>query len=236
MDIILVPGLWLDGSSWSQVVPVLEEAGHRPHPLTLPGMESRAADRTKITRRDHVDAVAAAVDAVDGPVVLVGHSAGGATVHAAVDARPERIARAIYVDGFPLADGEADPGEFRAEDGEVPLPDWSDFDEPDLADLDEAARAAFRARAIPSPERVVRDPQQLSDERRYAVPVTIICTGFTSEMLQGWVDQGLAPVRELAKIRDVEHVDLRTGHWPQFTRPAELGRIILASIGRSQPA
>jgi pimeloyl-ACP methyl ester carboxylesterase len=94
------------------------------------------------------------------------------------------------------------------------------------------ARAEFRARAIPSPEHVVRDPQRLGDERRYDVPVTVICTGFTIEMLQGWVDQGLAPVRELTKIRDVEYVDLRTGHWPQLTRPAELGRIILASIDR----
>ena len=36
-DLILVPGMWLDGSSWDAVVlPVLESAGHRAHPLTLP--------------------------------------------------------------------------------------------------------------------------------------------------------------------------------------------------------
>ena len=39
--------------------------------------------------------------------------------------------------------------------------------------LDEKARAEFRARAIPSPEHVIRDPQQLSDECRYDVPVTV---------------------------------------------------------------
>jgi hypothetical protein len=33
-------------------------------------------------------------------------------------------------------------------------------------------------------------------------------------------------VRELAKIRDVEYVDLPTGHWPQFTRPGDLARAI----------
>ena len=78
---------------------------------------------------------------------------------------------------------------------------------------------------------VTRDPQQLSDERRYDVPVTVISTEFTSETLRGWIEQGLAPVREFAKIRDVEHVDLPTGHWPQFTRPEELGEAILASVG-----
>src|SRR6266508_985077 len=195
MDIILIPGLWLDGSSWEKVVPVLEQAGHRTHALTLPGMESKHADRSKITRRD-------------------------------------RVARVVYVGGFPLAEGEGDPGGYPAGNGEVPLPDWSAFEDADLADLDDKGRVEFRERAIPSPERVTRDPQQLSDERRYDVPITVICTEFTSQMLREWIERGLAPVRELPKIRDVEYVDLATGHWPQFTRPEELGRVILASIDR----
>jgi hypothetical protein len=90
----------------------------------------------------------------------------------------------------------------------VPLPDWSQFDDADLAGLDEQARAVFRDRAIPSPARVTRDPQHLSDERRYDVPVTVICTEFTSGMLREWIDQGLAPVREFTRLREVEYVDL----------------------------
>jgi pimeloyl-ACP methyl ester carboxylesterase len=235
MDIILVPGLWLDGSSWEHVVPVLEQAGHRAHAVTLPGMESRDADRSTITLRDHVDAVVAAIDAVDpdgGEVVLVGHSAGAAIAHAALDARPDRVARAVYVGGFPTGDGDAVADGFPAEDGEVPLPEWTAFEEEDLADLDEQALVRFRERAIPSPERVTRDPQHLSDERRYDVPVTVIATEFTTEMLRDWVGQGLGPVRELTKIREVTYVDLPTGHWPQLTRPEDLGRAILASVDR----
>ena len=59
----------------------------------------------------------------------------------------------------------------------------------------------------------------------------MISTEFSSEMPREWIAQALAPVREFTKIRDVEYVDLPTGHWPQFTRPEELGRAILASIG-----
>jgi pimeloyl-ACP methyl ester carboxylesterase len=233
MDIILIPGLWLDGSSWEKVVPALEQAGHRTHPLTLPGMESTDTNRSEITLRDHVDAVVDAIDSCgsDGQVVLVGHSAGCGIAHAAVDARPDRVARAVYVSGFPTGDGDAVADGYPAENGEVPLPDWSAFEEEELVDLDDEARAAFRERAIPSPEHVTRDPQQLSDERRYDVPVTVICTEFTSQMLRDWVERGLAPVREFARIRDVEYVDLPTGHWPQFTRPEELARTILASVG-----
>jgi pimeloyl-ACP methyl ester carboxylesterase len=86
----------------------LEQAGHRTHALMLPGMESKDADRSGITLRDHVDAVIEVIDSfdpADGKVVLVGHSGGGAIVHAATDARPDRVARVVYVDSGPLGDG-----------------------------------------------------------------------------------------------------------------------------------
>ena len=233
MDIVLIPGFWLDGSSWEAVVPVLEEAGHRTHPLTLPGMESPDADRSAISLRDHVDAVVEVLDSFEpeDEVVLVGHSGGGAIAHAAVDARPDRVTRVVYVDSGPLGQGAVINDEFPAEHGEVPLPDWSRFGEEDLVDLDDKLRAAFRERALPTPEHVARDPQQLFDERRYDVPVTVIACEFSSAMLRSWVEQGHPYVRELARMREVDYVDLPTGHWPQFTRPEDLGRAILASLG-----
>jgi pimeloyl-ACP methyl ester carboxylesterase len=232
MDIILIPGFWLDDSSWDSVVPALEEAGHRTHPLTLPGMDSADADRSQITLRDHVDAVVGVIDSLDhnDKVVLVGHSGGGAIAHAAVDARPDRVRRVVYVDSGPLGHGAVINDELPAENGEIPLPAWELFDEPDLVDLDDELRRAFRKRAIPTPERVAKDPQQLSDERRYDVPVTVIACEFPSAMLREWVAQDHPYVRELGKIREVQYVDLPTGHWPQFTRPRELGQAILVSI------
>ena len=234
MDIILIPGFWLDGSSWDNVVPALEQAGHRTHPLTLPGMESKDADRSKITLRDHVDAVVEVIDSfhpADSKVVLVGHSGGGAIAHAAVDARPGRVARVVYVDSGPMGEGGVINDELPAQNGEVPLPDWSLFEDEDLIDLDDELRAAFRQRAIPTPVHVASDPQRLSDERRYDVPVTVIACEFPSAKLREWMEQGHPYVRELAMIRDVDYIDLPTGHWPQFTRPEDLGRVILSSVG-----
>lgn len=232
MDIILIPGFWLDGSSWDGVLPELERAGLRTHALTLPGMESRTADRSKITLRDHVDAVVSVIDSLDPAekVVLVGHSGGGAVVHATVDARPDRVARVVYVDSGPLGEGGVINDELPSENGEIPLPDWSLFGEADLVDLDDALRAEFRARAIPTPLHVARDPQQLSDERRYDVPVTVIACEFPSATLREWIAQGHPYVRELARIHDVAYLDLPTGHWPQFTRPEDLGRAILTAV------
>lgn len=236
MNVILIPGLWLDGSSWDEVVPALQQAGYHTHALTLPGMESNETDRSQVTLRDHVNAVVEVIDSIDptnGKVVLVGHSGGGAIAHAALDARPDRVARVVYVDSWPLGQGGAINDEFPTNNGEVPLPDWSLFDDEDLVDLDNALRAAFRERAIPSPAHVTSDPQQLSDERRYDVPITVIACEFPSATLRGWMQQDHPSLRELAKIRDVDYIDLPTGHWPQFTRPEELGRAIIAGVDRA---
>jgi pimeloyl-ACP methyl ester carboxylesterase len=230
MDIVLVPGFWLDASSWSEVTPPLIAAGHRVHSLTLPGLESRSASRAGIGLRDHIDAVVAAVDAIEQKVVLVGHSGGGAIIHGVVDARPARIARAIYVDSGPLGEGGVINDDIPVEGDDAPLPPWAFFEDEDLIDLDEDLRAAFRARAIPEPAAVTSDQQHLTDERRYDVPATVIACEVPSSVFRDAIAAGQPFVAELARIRDVNFVDLPTGHWPQFTKPNELASAILAAV------
>ncbi|MEK0157074.1 alpha/beta hydrolase [Arthrobacter oryzae] len=232
MDIILVPGFWLDASSWSEVTPPLAAAGHRPLPLTLPGLESPDAPRAGIGLREHIDAVVSVLDGLDQPAVLVGHSGGGAIIHGAVDARPDRVVRAIYVDSGPLGEGGVINNELPADGDEVPLPPWDVFDDADLTDLDDGLRTMFRERAVPQPKGVAYDPQHLHDERRYDVPATVIACEFPVSLLKEWIAAGHPYVAELARIRDVEYVDLPTGHWPQFTRPADLSAAILAAVDR----
>lgn len=232
MDIVLIPGFWLDGASWDDVAVHLRAAGHTVHALTLPGKESRDADRTGIGLRDHVRAVVSVLDSLPGPVVLVGHSGGGAIAHAAVDARPDAVARVVDVDSGPLPDGGVINDALPVVDGEVPLPDWSVFEPEDLVDLDEPLRERFREIAVPEPLGVTRDPQVLTDPRRYRVPVTVVCCEFPAELVRRWLADGHPFVAELAQVRDVELVDLPTGHWPQLTRPRELADVILAAVDR----
>jgi pimeloyl-ACP methyl ester carboxylesterase len=199
--------------------------------VTLPGLESVDADRRDIGLRDHIDAVVRLVDTFAEPVVLVGHSGGGTIAHGVADARPERVARVVYVDSGPLADNNAINDELPIVDHEIPLPEWEVFDDADLVDLDDDLRAMFRARAVPEPARVATDPIELRDERRYDVPVTVIACEFPSSMLVEFIAADAAFTRELARVRDVSYIDLPTGHWPQFTKPVQLGQAIVAAVG-----
>jgi pimeloyl-ACP methyl ester carboxylesterase len=231
VDVLLIPGFWLNAASWGAVVPVVEAAGHRVRALTLPGLSSVDQERAEIGLADHVAAVVQVIDDSEGSVVLVGHSGGGAIAHAAVDARPDRVAHVVYVDSLPLGDGDAISDDLPVVNGEVPLPDWSEFGEEDLVDLENGLRARFRTMAIPEPARVTTDRQVLSDPRRYDVPVTVISCEFPVRTLRDWMAQGSPYTAELAKVKDATLVDLPTGHWPQFTKPAELGAAIVNALG-----
>jgi hypothetical protein len=59
------------------------------------------------------------------------------------------------------------------------------------------------------------------------VPATAVCPEYTAAQLREWIDAGEEPVQEFTKLRDLTYVDLPTGHWPQFTRPDDLARVIL---------
>ena len=66
-NIVLVHGLWADGSSWNKVIPILQNAGHKVIAVQLP-LHSLADDVATVKR---------AIDLVGGPAILVGHSFGG---------------------------------------------------------------------------------------------------------------------------------------------------------------
>ena len=150
MDLILIPGLWLTARSWDAMVPHLEGAGHRAHPLTLPGMVTARSDRSRVTRQDHVEAVVGAVDAVPGddPVLLVGHSMGGVLAWAAADARLDRVAGVVFLASEPAVPDEAE-SMFPVEGDDVPLPAWDFFDDEMTADLDDVLRSRIRAESVP---------------------------------------------------------------------------------------
>ena len=165
-----------------------------------------------------------AVDAAANPVLVVGHSAASTLAWMAADTRPDKVARVAMIGGFPSGDGGAYADSFVVVDAAVPLPGWDAFEGPDAADLDAEARRAFEARAVPVPEAVTKGVVRYVDERRFEVPVTLVCPEFSPGQARKWVESGQLP--ELARARRVDYVDIDSGHWPMFTRPSELARLL----------
>src|SRR6266481_2494275 len=94
-NVVLVHGAWADGSSWAKVIPLLEAAGLRvvavQNPLT--------------SLQDDVAAVQRAIALQDGPVLLVGHSYGGAVITEA--GTDPKVAGLVYVAAFAPSEGES---------------------------------------------------------------------------------------------------------------------------------
>lgn len=231
MDVLLIPGLWLDASSWHDVTPVLGAAGLTPRPLTMPGVGVPAPASSAVGIADWVDAVVAEIDGADGPVVVVGHSGGGNVAWGAADARPDRVARVILVDTIPPHPGGG-ISEFAVADGVVPFPGWDFFPDEDVWDLDAALRERTAPLTQSVPARVPTDELALVDERRFSVPVTLLMGGLDEptfrQLVSTWGPYG----DEFGAIADAEVVRLDTAHWPQFTQPQRLGEAIVAAIVR----
>lgn len=230
MDIILIPGLWLEASVWDETAAELRAAGHRPIPVDLPGVEDRDAGAAL---EDQVAAVVAAVDGARRPVV-VGHSAACGLAWLAADRRPESVSRVVLVGGMPGADGTEYADFFETQDGLMPFPGWGPFEGADAADLDAAARERLAAGAVPVPEGVSKGIVRLADDRRYAVPVTMVCPEYSPEQAKQWVADGDIP--ELSAARQVDYLDIDSGHWPMTTRPAELARVLHTAAGSAGTA
>jgi pimeloyl-ACP methyl ester carboxylesterase len=222
--IILVPGFWLGAWAWDEVVDLLRADGHEVAALTLPGLESSDVDRSTIGAEDHVEAIVNAVRAAGRPVVLAVHSAAGFSGYAASDRLPERIAAMVYVDTAP-GRGPLDPdfAEF-----EKPL-DWDELSvEENLDGLSEEQLETFRRRAVPVPGGVIRESVELRNEARRDIPSTIIATGYRPEQYQEYAREHpeWAFLAGLPELRDVSWVDLPTSHWPMWSRPQDVARII----------
>ena len=221
--IVLVPGFWLGAWAWDEVAEALRADGHDVTALTLPGLESADADRSSITLSDHVDAIVEAVEAAGPPVVLAVHSGTGASGYAASDRIPEKLAAMVYVDSGP-ATGALDP---NFEGDELSLPSPEDLArEENLDGLSDQQLATFRERAVPEPGGVLRGEPALTNDARLDVPSVAICTGFTSDQYQDALEEGYAWLGGFGELKNITWVDLPTSHWPMWSRPQELAKII----------
>jgi pimeloyl-ACP methyl ester carboxylesterase len=87
-NIVLVHGAFADGTSWYKVIPLLQQMGYNVV----------AAQNPMLSLAQEVTATKRAIAMMDGPVILVGHSWGGAVVTEAGD--DPRVAGIVYISAY----------------------------------------------------------------------------------------------------------------------------------------
>lgn len=228
--IVLIAGHWLGAWAWDEVLEHLTAMGRRAIPMTLPGLDETDPQRASRTLDDQAAAIGQALASEAEPVVVVAHSGANAPVSLVLDRHPELVRRVIWVDSGPVAPGTVFAPDAPQELEELPLPPFEVLGEQaSIEGLSADVLERFRRRAVPEPGPVLRQPVELDNDARRRVPTTLVCCSIPSTQLTALAKAGHPMFAEVADLENLELVDLPTGHWPLWSRPADLAQILAAA-------
>jgi pimeloyl-ACP methyl ester carboxylesterase len=161
-NVLLVHGAWVDGSSWSRVIPLLESRGFHVVSVQLP-LTSLAEDVATTQR---------ALALIDGPVILVGHSYGGVVItQTGVDPRVKAL---VYIAAFAPDAGESALSLLKSSPVESPTGSQIVLDSAGFAKISRKGIDEDFAEELPLTERVILFATQgpVSAPNAHAAPVT----------------------------------------------------------------
>ena len=227
-NFVLVPGAWLGGWAWDAVAATLRAEGHGVYPVTLSGVAERHGPDAG--QQEHVDDVVAVIEDNDlRDVVLVGHSYSGIPVGQAAGRIGDRLLRVVYVDSNIPTDGKSFVDGWSAE-GRAWVADqlaatggfWPPLTAEDYADQDLSADAIdlIVSRSTPHPGRAISEPAHL------VRPLADLPTTYIKCLMDGATPS--SDVAEQLKSPAWDLVELPTGHWPMFSQPAALAKLLSA--------
>ncbi|GAB2522543.1 alpha/beta fold hydrolase [Paramicrobacterium agarici] len=235
--IILIAGHWLGAWAWEDVLEHLKADHSRATAMTLPGLDADDPERAARTLDDQVAAV---VDlfarlgvSEEQRAVIVAHSGANAPVSLVLDRHPELVQRVVWFDSGPMATGSAFAPDLPEEVDELPLPSFDVLgQQASLDGLSADVLDRIRARAIPEPDCVLRQPVELTNDARNGVPTTLVCCSIPSVQMLEMARGGHPMFTEVAKLQNVDVIDLATGHWPMWSRPRDLAEVIQSEASR----
>jgi pimeloyl-ACP methyl ester carboxylesterase len=240
---VLVSGGWLGGWCWQRVVRRLREEGRDAYPITLTGLGERVhLASPEVDLETHITDVVNLVEFEDlRDVVLLGHSYGGLVVTGAADRIPGRISQLVYLDTVPLPDGgsliEKFPRDLRkrterqveelGKGWKFPVPPPEELaDMASLEGVDEDHLRLLYSRATPQPFGTYTQPMRLENPNREGLPKLGILCSLSLDRVEEMVAAGKHSFREMAGP-NWRFAELSTGHYPMFSRPDDLAKVLL---------
>ncbi|MYS94564.1 MULTISPECIES: alpha/beta fold hydrolase [Streptomyces] len=226
-NFVLVAGTWLGAWAWDEVAAQLRAAGHDVHPLTLSGLAEKQGAAAGL--ETHVRDVVDEVDRLGRrDVVLVGHSYAGIPVGQAAERIGDRLRRVVFVDANVPVDGESFLSGWPSDHVRQSIADhdgfWPPLGAPDYAGqgLTDEQIARIVDGSTPHPGATLTEPAVLAGASGDLPATYVKC------LLDG--DEPMPAVAGLLKSDQWELVEMATGHWPMFSQPRELARVLRASV------
>ncbi|MEO0824131.1 MAG: alpha/beta fold hydrolase [Cyanobacteria bacterium J06639_16] len=105
--LLLVHGAWSGAWVWDQLTPALDALGISSLAIDLPGCSAGRPVGWGVSLNDYAESIIANANRIQGPVILVGHSAGGIAVSQAAAIAPQRFNGLIYVAAYLPINGES---------------------------------------------------------------------------------------------------------------------------------
>lgn len=233
--IILIAGHWLGAWAWDEVLEHLNTDHPPAIAMTLPGLDAHDPERATKTLDAQAEAILGVI-AQHGnqPAILVAHSGANAPVSLVLDRYPELVHRVVWVDSGPVATGSVFAPDLPEELEELPLPPFDDLaQQASLEGLSAEVLEQFRARAVPEPGPVLRQPIELTNDARRKVRTTLVCCSISSAQVLELAQTGHPMFTEVAKLEHLDVIDLPTGHWPMWSIPRDLAKAIQSEASRS---
>ncbi|MDQ0735568.1 alpha/beta fold hydrolase [Arthrobacter agilis] len=236
--ILLIAGHWLGAWAWDEVLEHLTTDDARAIAMTLPGLDGDDPGRAARTLDDQAAAVLdllARLGVSEGrPATIVAHSGANAPVSLVLDRHPELVHRVVWVESGPMATGSVFAPDLPEGVEELPLPAFDVLaQQASLEGLSPEVLERFRARAVPEPGPVLRQPVVLTDDARRTVPTTLVCCSIPSAQVLELARAGHPVFADVATLEHLDVIDLPTGHWPMWSRPRDLAEAIRSAASRA---
>ncbi len=232
--IVLIAGHWLGAWAWDDLLEHLDPDHSRTIAMTLPGFDGNDPERAEKTLDDQAAAILAVLTHLQQPATIVAHSGANFPVSLLLDRHPELVHRVVWVDSGPVAAGSIFAPDLPAGVKELPLPPFDQLgQQASLEGLSTEALERFRARAVPVPGPVLRQPAELTNDARRRVPTTLVCCSIPSAQVLELARSGHPMFAEVENIEHLDVVDLPTGHWPMWSRPRDLAQVIQSEASRT---
>jgi len=236
--IILIAGHWLGAWAWDDVLAHLDTDHARATAMTLPGLDGDDPERATRTLDDQAAAIldlfARLGVSENQPATIVAHSGANFPVTLVLDRHPELVHRVVWVDSGPVAPGSIYAPDLPDAVTELPLPPFDVLaQQASLDGLSAEDLERFRARAVPEPGPVLRQPLELTNEARRMVRTTLVCCSIPGAQMLELARSGHAMFAEVANLERLDVIDLATGHWPMWSRPGDLAQVIQSAASRT---